>query len=303
MKDFNDFLLFVHIVDRGGFTAASRALEIPKSTLSHRIMKLESDLGVRLLNRSSRHVGVTEAGRDFYQHAVEVVREAEMAETVVRQRLSEPCGVVRVTAGIATMHFALNDIIADFLTKFPKVNVCAQASDVSVDIVKENFDVAIRGHSNPLPDSNLIQRTLVTQNFHLFAGEHYLAEHGELAAPEQLADHPGLFMMREAVPSTWKLRHLKHEHPDVVVDFAPRLMTDDVSGLLKAAIAGLGIVALPPYVCRDAMRSGALRLILPDWAAGTGIMTALMPCRQGMLPSVRAFLDHVSVEMPKLTAW
>ena len=80
-------------------------------------------------------------------------------------------------------------------------------------------------------------------------------------------------------------------------------MTDDVSGLLKAAIAGLGIVALPPYVCRDAMRSGALRLILPDWAAGTGIMTALMPCRQGMLPSVRAFLDHVSVEMPKLAAW
>lgn len=302
MIDLNDFLYFVHIVDRGGFTAASRALDIPKSTLSHRILKLEADLEVRLLNRTSRHVGVTEAGRDFYDHATKVLREAEMAETIVRRRLSEPCGVVRVTAGIAAMRFALNEIIASFLVKFPRVNVVAQATDVAVDIVKENFDVAIRSHSNPLPDSNLVQRTLVVQNFHLFAGADYVAQHGEPSTPQALNAHPSLFMMREQVPPVWRLRHLREKREEIVVELTPRLMTDDVSGLKRAAIAGLGIVALPDFTCRDALRAGTLRPILPDWTAGTGTMTALIPSRQGMLPSVRAFLDHVSVEMPKVAA-
>jgi DNA-binding transcriptional LysR family regulator len=303
MIDLNDFRYFVHIVDRGGFTAASAALDVPKSTLSHRVMKLEEDLGVRLLNRTSRHVAATEAGRDFYHHAVDVLRKAEMAETIVRRRLSEPSGVVRVTAGIATMRYALNDLIADFLVKFPKVDLVAQATDVAVDIIRENFDVAIRGHSDPLPDSNLVRRTLMTQDFHLFAGVDYLSRHGEPETPQDLRQHASLFMMRERVPSTWRLRHSSQDLDDVILDLEPRLMTDDVSGLQNAAIAGLGIVALPRYMCRDAVRRGTLRLILPEWTAGTGMMTALVPYRQGMLPSVRAFIDHLSTEIPKLTVW
>lgn len=303
MIDISDFLFFVQIADHGGFTAAGKALEVPKATLSHRIMKLEERLSVRLLNRTSRHVSLTAAGKDFYSHAVEVLRNAEMAEAVVRQRLLEPCGVVRVTAGIATMHFALNEIIASFLVKFPKVDVIAHVSDDAVDIVKENFDVAIRAHANQLPDSNLVQRTLATQDFHLFAGATYIAAHGEFATPEDLRGHAALLMMREAGPAVWRLQHLGQAHEDVLVELTPRLMTDDVSGLQQAAIAGLGIVALPPYTCREAMRSGALRLVLPDWGLGKGTLTALIPSRQGMLPSVRAFLDHISVEIPKLTAW
>lgn len=302
MLDLNDFRFFVRIVDHGGFTAASRALEVPKSTLSHRIMKLETDLGVRLLNRTSRHVGVTEAGQDFYEHAVSVLREAEMAETVVRQRLSEPCGTVRVTASVSTMHFALNDMITDFLKKFPKVDVVAHATDSFVDIVKENYDVAIRGHTEPLQDSNLVQRTLVNLHFHVFAGTEYLAERGEPERPEDLRDHATIFMLREAVPFTLRLQHLQ-SGDEVLVPLTPRMVTDDVSGLQKAAIAGLGIVALPSYVCREAVREGRLRRILHNWSAGSGSKTALMPYRQGMLPSVRAFIDHLSVEMPKLATW
>jgi DNA-binding transcriptional LysR family regulator len=303
MLDLNDFLYFVHIVDRGGFTPASRALGVPKSTLSHRIMQLESDLGVRLLNRTSRHVGLTNAGRDFYEHAAASLREAEMAETVVRQRLAEPCGVVRVTAALSIMHYALSDIIVDFLRCHPRIDVIANATDVNVDIVRENFDVAVRGHSGPLPDSGLIQRTLTTMNFHLYAGAAYLSEHGEPETPDDLERHAGLFMMRTAVPANWHLRHVRGGHDEVMVPLQPRLASDDVSALQKAAVAGLGIVALPTYVCREAVRSGALKLVLPDWAAGSGSMTALVPSRQGMLPSVRAFLDHLSVEVPKLASW
>ena len=162
MMDLNDFLFFVSIVDSGGFTAASRSLGVPKSTLSHRMTKLEAGLEVRLLTRSSRHVGMTEAGRDFYRHSVGVLREADMAQTVVRQRLAEPSGVVRCTAASATMHFAMADIIASFLAKHPKVSIVAHSTDKFVDIIKENFDVALRGHSDPLPDSELVQRTLAT---------------------------------------------------------------------------------------------------------------------------------------------
>ena len=105
MLDLNDFFYFVQVVDRGGFTAAGRTLRISKSTLSHRIQQLETNLGVRLLNRTSRRFGMTEAGDEFYRHAVMMLREAELAETAVRYRLNEPCGTVRRTAAVATMQF------------------------------------------------------------------------------------------------------------------------------------------------------------------------------------------------------
>src|SRR6201991_3224493 len=135
MLDLNDFYFFVQVVDRGGFTAAGRTLRVPKSTLSHRIQQLESELGVRLLNRTSRRFGMTDAGEDFYRHAVAMLREAELAETTIRQRLSEPSGTIRCTGGVATMQFAMSGIIADFLVKYPKVNVVVHAVDRAVDII------------------------------------------------------------------------------------------------------------------------------------------------------------------------
>src|SRR5215831_10329272 len=168
MLDLNDFYLFVQVVDRGGFTAASRTLRTPKSTLSHRIQQLEASLGVRLLNRTSRRFGMTDAGQDFYRHAVAMLREAELAETAIRHRLSEPTGTVRCTAAVATMQFAMRAVVAGFLVRYPKVDVVAHANDQFVDIVGENYDVAIRAHSDPLPDSTLVQRTLTPAPWFLF---------------------------------------------------------------------------------------------------------------------------------------
>lgn len=299
MIDLSDFLFFVSIVDSGGFTSASRVLGIPKATLSQRMMRLEAGLEVRLLIRSSRHVGMTEAGRDFYRHAVAALREADMAKTVVRQRLAEPSGVVRCTSGVATMHFGLSDIIADFLVKHPKVDIIAHATDRFVDIIKENFDVAIRGHSSPLPDSDLVQRTLAGTDIMLFAATTYLAAHGEPASPKDLEAHSAVCMMRESAPGTWRMQHHRQEQDDVTVTLRARLVSEDVWTLQKAALSGLGVVALPPYVCREAVQSGTLQRILPDWTLGRAFMTAVLPYRQGMLPSVRAFLDHLSEAVPK----
>jgi DNA-binding transcriptional LysR family regulator len=300
MLDLNDFHLFVQVVDRGGFTAAGRALDVPKSTLSHRMQQLEAELGVRLLNRTSRHFGVTDAGKDFYRHAVAMLREAELAETTIRQRLGKPSGTVRCTAGVATMQFAMADIITDFLLQHPKVDVVAHATDRTVDIVSEQFDVAIRAHSDPLPDSALVQRPLASAPWFLFAGASYVDRHGAPATPQDLERHPALFMRRTGVEPMLRLRHSSRAADPVAMSLSPRLVSDDMVGLQRAAIGGLGIVALPSYVCRAAVQSGALRRVLPDWIAADSMITALIPHRQGMLPSVRAFLDHLAAEFPKV---
>jgi DNA-binding transcriptional LysR family regulator len=302
MLDFNDFFYLVQVVDRGGFTAAGRTLRIPKSTLSHRIQQLESSLGVRLLNRTSRRFGMTDAGEEFYRHAVLMLREAELAETAIRHRLSEPMGTVRCTAAVATMQFAMRDIVPDFLLRYPKVHIVAHATDQNVDIVADNFDVAIRAHSDPLPDSTLVQRTLTPAPWLLFAGSAYLDANEEPQTPRDLQKHASLFMMRTGVSPVWRLRHGSKAKADVVIRLTPRLLSDDMIGLKQAAIAGLGIVALPGYVCREDVRSGTLRRVLPGWLAGDSTITALVPYRQGLLPSVRVFIDHLAAEFPKAVA-
>ncbi|OPY97011.1 LysR family transcriptional regulator [Bradyrhizobium sacchari] len=299
MLDLNDFYLFVQVVDRGGFTAASRTLRTPKSTLSHRMQQLEASLGVRLLNRTSRRFGMTDVGAEFYRHAVEMLRQAETAEAIIKERVGEPSGTIRCTGGVATMQFAMSDVIADFLVNYPKVNVVVHAVDRTVDIVGENFDIAIRAHTNPLPDSNLVQRTLAPAPWFLFAGESYLKKNGEPEKPQDLRNHPSLFMMRTGVDAVWHLRHVRQSKNEEVVPLTPRLLSDDMVGLQQAAIRGLGIVALPGYICRAAVKSGKLRRVLPNWIAGDSTLTALIPYRQGLLPSVRVFLDHLAAELPK----
>ena len=297
--DLNDFFYFVQVVDRSGFTAAGRMLRIPKSTLSHRIQRLETELGVRLLNRTSRRFAMTDAGEEFYRHAVVMLHDAELAESAIRHRVTEPTGTVRCTAAMATMQFAMCNIVADFLLRYPKVNVVAHATDRNVDIVGENYDVAIRAHSDPLPDSTLVQRALTPAPWLLFAGSAYLDAHEEPQTPKDLQQHASLFMMRTGVAPVWRLRHASKAKADVVIRLTPRLLSDDMIGLKQAAIAGLGIVALPGYVCREDVRSGALRRVLPAWLAGDSTITALIPYRQGLLPSVRVFIDHLAAEFPK----
>ena len=296
--DLNDLFLFVQVVDRGGFTAASRTLRIPKSTLSHRMQKLESGLGVRLLNRTSRHFGVTDAGSEFFRHAMAMLREAERAEDSIKQRLIEPTGTVRFTAGLATMQFALDELVSTFLMRYPKVNVVAHATDEYVDLVSENFDVAIRGHSEPLTDSTLIQRTLAPVPWFLFAGARYLDARQPPQTPQDLHKHPSLFMMRTDVAPVWRLRHTTRKREVATVNLTPRLFSDDIAALKRAAINGLGIVALPGYTCRAELKSGSVRRVLPAWIAGDSTLTALMPYRHGRLPSVNAFLDHLAAELP-----
>jgi DNA-binding transcriptional LysR family regulator len=200
---------------------------------------------------------------------------------------------------MATMQFAMRDIVAEFLGRYPKVNVVAHASDQNVDIVGENYDIAVRAHSEPLPDSTLVQRSLAPAPWLLFAGAAYLDANEAPQTPADLRNHPSLFMMRTGVAPVWRLRHARRAKDQVVMPLTPRLLSDDMITLKRAAVAGRGVVALPGYVCRDEVRSGALRRVLPAWLAGDSTITALIPYRRGLLPSVRVFIDHLAAEFPK----
>ena len=206
MLNLNDFFYFVQVVERGGFTAAGRTLGMPKSTLSYRVQQLEAKLGVRLLNRTSRHFGPTKAGEEFYRHALSVVSAAEAAESVVRQRAAEPAGDVRFTTAIGTAQFALRDILMSFILEHPKINVVVYLTSRHVDKLAENFVVAVSAHPGPLADSTLISRTLALAPWILVAATSFLKKAASLKTPDDLKQLPGLFVWRANTAPMWHLR-------------------------------------------------------------------------------------------------
>jgi DNA-binding transcriptional LysR family regulator len=299
MLELRDLFYFVQVVDRGGFTSASRSLRIPKSTLSGRVQRLEASLGVRLLNRTSRRFGVTEIGREFYDHALTALEKAGIAEDSVRQHLTEPSGIVRITTPAAIAQFALRDLLPNFMARYPKVRIVQYATDVQLDIVAEGFDLALRGHSSPLPNSTLVQRTVARVPWLLFAGPGYLDRTGTPERPGDLARHDAIALARDSA-ATWRLQ--RAEAKEVVIPIQTRFASNDMVALKQAACAGLGIVALPGYVCWPEVKTGALKQVLPGWIASDSSITALMPYRHGLLPAVRALVDYLAAEFPRAVA-
>jgi DNA-binding transcriptional LysR family regulator len=298
MLDLNNFRYFVRIVESGGLTAASRNLNMPKSTVSHRLQELEASLGVRLINRTSRSISMTEAGDLFYRHAAAMLERADLAESAVRERLVEPSGTVRFTTGVVVSLFIMRLILPDFIRRYPKVSVFQNTSDEQVDLIGGSYDLAVRGHRGSLSDSTLVQRLLAPAPWFLFAGTGYLDQRGLPLTPEDLRGHDALIMQTPGHPAVWTLRH--PTRGEVVLPVEPRLATNDFTMLKQAAQDGLGIVALPGFICRDDVKSGVLRRILPDWLAAEASITAVMPYRHGVLPSVRAFVEFLSAEVPKI---
>lgn len=293
MLNLNDLLMFVRVVDCGGFAAASRVLGIPKSTLSQRVSALEKELGVRLVQRTSRRFVVTEVGRDFHRHAAAMVIEAEAAEQVVKGRLAEPSGTVRITASLPIAQFRLAPVLPRLAASYPKVRIMLDVSDRFVDIVQEGFDIAIRNHFAPLPDTDLVQRRISFDPTCLVASVEYLREKGMPTRPEEVRGLDGL--MASHTETVWRLQ----DAAGAVVEVAPspRYVANETISLLEAAKSGLGVACLASTFCEPLIASGALVRILPDWTAGGVATTLLMPHRRGQLPSVRVIADRLIAEL------
>lgn len=295
MIDFNDYFYFVQVVEKGGFAAAGRALSIPKSRLSRRVSQLEARLGARLIHRTSRRLVVTDTGQDFYINARAMLDQADAAEAAVKRRTDVLSGSLRLSCSIGIAQFAIRNLVARFVVNHPKINVMQQVTNESVDLIAAGVDLAIRGHTEQLPDSSLIQRRLATTTWRLFAGTPYIEREGLPSSPEELEGRPALKLGWKSERSEWLLR--KSEET-VSVPFSPRLCSDDMVTLKQAACAGAGIVALPDYTCRTEIEAGDLSIVLPEWHAGEAEITLLMPSRQGIMPAVQAFIDFLGEQLP-----
>lgn len=297
--DLNDYFYFAHVVEKGGFAAAGRALDLPKSLLSRHVKQLEDRLGVRLIQRTSRQFVVTDLGQAFYRRARAALDEMEAAEAEVRCQTDSLAGRVRVSCSVGMAQYALGDIVSRFLLEHPGVEVILNVTNRPVNLVESGIDLALRGHVGSLPDSSLIQRTVARSPWFLFASPKYLERAGCPSTPEELGSHAGMKAGWRPEQGEWSLTGPKGAR--YTVRFRPKLCSDDMSTLKKATAAGLGIVALPGYVCREELLAGELVCVLPDWLAADAEISLLKPTSRGALPAVRAFAEYLHAELPRIT--
>lgn len=297
MLDLNDLYFFARIVECKGFTAASRALGVPKSNLSRRIIKLERQLGVRLIQRTSRHFVVTEVGLEFYRHCQAVSIEAEEAEHTVSRRLAEPAGLVRLSCPVVLGQHVLAEILPRFMRSYPKVRVVQRLATAGADLINEGFDVALRVHGPPLASSGLIQRAVCPVQQVLVASPGFLDGIGCPAHPDALHGVAGLARDAAIDEPGWRLTHA--DGREALVPFQPVFFSNDWLVLQKMAVAGFGVGALPAHACRQELASGALVRLLPDWRGDQASLSMLTPSRRGALPGVRALVEFLLTELPE----
>ena len=292
MRDLNDLYYYVQAVEHGGFAPAGRALGMPKSRLSRRIALLEERLGVRLIQRSTRHFAVTEIGQIYYAHCKAMLIEADAAEEAIALTHAEPCGTVRMSCPVALLDARVAAMVSAFMIAYPRVQVHLEETNRRVDVVGEGLDLAIRVRPPPLEDSDLVMRVLGGRSLCLVASPQLLARTGTPLNPADLAGLPSLGLDRPQNAHAWAL--IGPDGAQASIRHQPRLVTQGMFALRTAAVAGVGIVQLPRMMVEAQLQRGELVRVLPDWAPRGEIIHAVFASRRGLLPSVRTLLDFLA---------
>jgi DNA-binding transcriptional LysR family regulator len=291
MQDLNDMVYFAEVVDRGGFAAAGRALGIPKSKLSRRVAELEARLGVRLLQRTTRKLSLTEAGEIFLRHSVAMREEADAAEEALAQVQSEPRGTIRVTCPVTLAQSTIGPLVPLFLEKHPQVRIEMEVSNRVVDLVQDGVDVALRVRATLEHSGSLVVKNLGLTYGLVVASPALLHRLGRPDTVEGLDRLPTLAMSAADGKTDWRLVGPdKREHE---FQHRPVYTADDLLTLKYAVLKGLGMCVLPDYMCRRELRLGELEQVLQGWAPRPGVVHAVFPSRRGLLPAVRRFLDFL----------
>lgn len=298
--DLNDYYYFVHVVEKGGFTSAADALGIPKSRLSRHIAQLEERLDMVLIQRTTRESKVTELGEVFYQYARAAVDQVELAETALNRKKNALSGKVTISCSVGVAQFALKELLIQFMIENPQVSVLQQVTNQNIDLVASGVDMSIRGHVDALPDSTLVQRPLASVEWNLFASPDYSSRGQPIASPSDLIPDQTLALGWQGSENRWQLEH-RHGAADEV-RITPRLKSEDMATLKKAAREGLGIVALPAYTCREELASGQLVRVLPDWHVGQANLSLVMPRRRGLTAPVSALQAFLQAQFADFVA-
>jgi DNA-binding transcriptional LysR family regulator len=288
----NDLLLFARIVEAGSFSLAAERVELPKSTVSRRISLLEARLGERLLQRTTRKLVLTEFGAGLLEHARKVVEEVEAAGALVQHRQVAPSGKLRISMPGDFANLGMNTMLALFMERYPAITLELDLSPRRVDLVSENFDIAIRMGDLP-DDSSLNARRVVLEKMALYASPSYIAVRGLPEHPDDLLRHDLLCLAsRNSALATWMLTRGK------VVwqrELTPRLAANSPDLLARIACAGAGIAASSNLFAEESVARGELVRILPEWSLPEVTGWAVFPGRRLMPAKTRAFLDMMEM--------
>lgn len=298
MHDLNDLYYFVQVIEHGGFSPAGRALGVQKSRLSRRIAQLEDRLGVRLIQRTTRHFRLTEMGEIYFEHCKAMLIEADAAQEAIDRLQAAPRGTIRLTCPVALLHVHVSRMLDAFMTRYPNVSIILEATNRRVDVPGERVDIAIRVRPPPIEDSGVVMRVLAERGQCLVASPGLVAAHRRPEAPSDLSGWPTIGLGSTALPQRWVL--FDPEGQQATVEHHPRFVTTDMIALRNAAVAGVGVLQLPVLMVREQLDSGALIRVLPDWKPRNEIIHAVFSSRRGLLPSVRLLIEHLAASFQTL---
>lgn len=296
--DLDGVRVFAEVVKAGGFTAAARALGLPKSSVSRRVSALEQRLGTRLLQRTTRRVSLTDVGEVYYARAERALAELRDAESALSDLRDAPRGVLRLSAPVDIGHDLLGGMVAAYRRAYSEVSVVVELDNRRVDLVAEGYDLALRA-SVQLDDSSLVARKLTSAEMQLFASTEYLAAHGAPERPEDLREHE-LLLFR--APRLRRKLGLQRGGERTEVEVKGWLSSTDFGFLQRAVLEGLGIAALPTFACSREIAAGSLRRVLPEHHAGAYSLYAVYPSARYLAPKVRAFVELAAAQFGALTA-
>lgn len=279
-----DMLLFAAVARAGSFTAAARSLGITKQTASERLAKLEQRLGVRLLERTTRRLRVTDSGANYYERCAAIAAQIEEANAEVQRRQPDPVGLLRLSAPVLYGRRYLAPIVSDFLARYPAARVEVVLADRRVHLIEEGFDLAIR--IGALDDSSVVARKLGEGHVYFVASPGFLARHG---TPTR-AKLGSLRCVGTRPRETWELA-------GVAAKIEPVLVVNDLEVACEAAIAGVGIANVPAIVCREAVADGRLRVLFGREATAVRPVYAVYPSREYLPAKVRVFLDALATSV------
>lgn len=289
MEDLTYMVTFARVVKIGSFAGAARRLKVSTSVTSKHVAKLERSLGVRLLNRSTRKLSLTEAGTAYYEHCARIVEEVESSKRAVAQLQATPRGLLRVTAPITFANTRLGAALPDFFRRYPEVQIELNATNRVVDLAEEGFDLAVRIVRSLPP--NVIARNLRPVRWHLCATPAYLEREGTPAHPSALTRHNCLIFPTLLQNGVW---HFVRGKDRIEVAVHGNLQANTVEALHDLALAGMGITLLPGYMAGVDIRARKLIPILADWAieSGAHLYAVYLPTRH-MAPKLRVFIDFL----------
>ncbi|HEY0823826.1 MAG TPA: LysR substrate-binding domain-containing protein [Ramlibacter sp.] len=295
MQDLNDMLFFAEVVDRGGFAAAGRALNVPKSRLSRRVADLESRLGVRLLQRTTRKLSLTQAGEIYHRHCVAMREQAEAADEAVAHVQTEARGTVRMTCPVTLAQTTIGPVLPRFLAAHPQVRIDMLITNRVIDLVQEGVDVALRVRSNLDDSGSLVAKNLGETKGVLVASPQLLQRFGAPEGVESLRNLPTVAMSAADGRASWHL--LGPRAAEFDLQHRPVYTADDLLTLKFAVLHGTGMCVLPDYLCSEELRRGELVPVLPGWAPRVAMVLAVYPSRRGMVPAVRRLLDFLGANV------